>query len=231
MVGDSGKALCILLQGPRFEFCYFTIVQILIFSTLVQTLNSDKSLQTALLNDLIDDTTQEEVVALCSTVIEERKYKAERDKTVAGLVEEVFVMPEVQRQVNLSVWSLLFDISRTLPHEEYLQLKKKEDRLFLDPVARAALLSHVLEEDNRVEGMKEEKILSEVPWDVLAFNYHKDLQKKALSSNTALKMLQARLVIQAAREEIFQEGLLDALEEDLKQRDEYEKLTTPPRQG
>lgn len=44
-------------------------------------------------------------------------------------------------------------------------------------------------------------------------------------------ILQERLVVQAAEEEVFKEGLLDALEEDLTHFDELEKMTMPPRQG
>nr|XP_045604924.1 uncharacterized protein LOC123762456 [Procambarus clarkii] len=197
----------------------------------VETFVNDSNLQTALLDDLVDDTIQEEIVAVASTVIEESKYEKETDRTVAGLVEEGLVMPEVQRLVYLGVWSLLFEIGRSLPQEQYLELKKEEDRLVLDRVAREALLSQMLEGEQWAENLKEEKMLSEVPWDVLVFHYHRQLQENALSNNVALRMLQERLVMQAAREEVFNNCLLDVLEEQLTHTDENEKLSTPPRLG
>lgn len=42
------------------------------------------------------------------------------------------------------------------------------------------------------DDLKEEKILSEISWDILVFNYHRNLQENALSKNYALKILQVR---------------------------------------
>ncbi|KAG7155664.1 hypothetical protein Hamer_G016041 [Homarus americanus] len=196
-----------------------------------ETFNRDRRLQTLLLDDLVGDAIQEEIVATASIVLEESKYQEETDRNAVGLVEEVFLMPEVQYQVYLNVWSLLYDIGRSLSHEEYLELKKKEDELNLDPMAKDALLAHVLEGENWADDLKEEKILSGISWEILVFHYHRNLQENGLSKNVALKMLQERLVAQAAGEEVFKDGVLDTLEEDLTHRDEIEKLTTPPRQG
>ncbi|XP_047498103.1 uncharacterized protein LOC125045073 isoform X1 [Penaeus chinensis] len=193
--------------------------------------NRDTRLQDALLEDLISDTIMEEIVATASVVLQESKYQEEEDQVIAGLIEEVLVMPEVQQQVYIIAWSLLYDTGRSLPHQEFLDLKKREEELHLEPVAKEALLAHVLEGEDWADDLKEEKILSEISWDILVFNYHRNLQENALSKNYALKILQEKMVSQAAGEEVFRDGLLDNLEEEFNSFDELEKLTAPPRMG
>nr|XP_027238375.1 uncharacterized protein LOC113829402 [Penaeus vannamei] len=78
----------------------------------------------------------EEIVATASVVLQESKYQEEEDQVIAGLIEEVLVMPEVQQQVYFIAWSLLYDTGRSLPHQEFLDLKKREEQLVLEPVAK-----------------------------------------------------------------------------------------------
>lgn len=54
-------------------------------------------------------------------------------------------MPEVQQQVYIGVWELLYDLGRALPRDEFMELKKREKDLKLHPVAKQALIAHVLE--------------------------------------------------------------------------------------
>ncbi|XP_071530297.1 uncharacterized protein [Panulirus ornatus] len=196
-----------------------------------ETFKRDTRLQNLLLGDLVNDTIREEIVATASIVLEESKYEEDTDRNLVGVAEEVILMPEVQHLVYLTVWSLLYDMGRSLPREEYLKLKEKEEQLVLEPVVKEALTSQVLEGENWTDNLTEKKILSELPWEVLVFHYHRNLQENALHKNVALKHLQERLIIQAAEEEVFKEGLMDALEEDLTHLDELEKMNTPPRRG
>ncbi|XP_068241422.1 uncharacterized protein [Palaemon carinicauda] len=190
----------------------------------------DTRLQTALLDEIIGDTIHEEIAAVASITLEQSKYEEEEDISSAGVVEEFFVMPELKFQVYLTVWSLLYDTGRGLSQEEFLKLKEREDELILEPVAKKALLDHVLEGADWADDLKEERLLSEISWDKLVYNYHKNQQENALSKNTAMQVLQERLVMQAAGTELAEE-LLSLLEEDHIKLDEMEKLTTPPRQG
>lgn len=197
----------------------------------IERFSRDSRLQNALLNEVIGDTIQEEITATASIVLEESKYEEETDRNIVGLIEEVFVMPEVQFQVYLNVWSLLYDMGRSLPHKEYLALKEKEDELVLEKVAQEALVAHVLEGEDWADDLTEEKILSEISWDKLIYNYHKNLQENGLANNVALKDLQEKLITQAAGAELVKDGLLELLEGDLTTHDEWEKMMKPPRQG
>lgn len=197
----------------------------------IERFSRDTRLQNALLDEVIGDTIQKEITATASIVLEESKYEEETDRNIVGLIEEVFVMPEVQFQVYLNVWSLLYDMGRSLPHKEYLALKEKEDELVLEKVAQEALVAHVLEGEDWADDLTEEKILSEISWDKLIYNYHKNLQENGLANNVALKDLQENLITQAAGAELVKDGLLELLEGDLTTHDEWEKMMKPPRQG
>ncbi|XP_066977413.1 uncharacterized protein [Macrobrachium rosenbergii] len=196
----------------------------------VERFNRDTRLQTDLLDEIVGDAIQDEIVAIASITLEQSKYEGVVDRTIVGIVEEVFVMPEIQFQVYLTVWSLLYDIGRGLSQEEFLKFKKKENELSLEPVAKKALLKHVLEGADWAHDLRDERILSEISWDKLVYNYHKNQQENALAKNTAMQVLQERLVTQAAGTELVNE-LLGQLEDDHAKFDEMEKITTPPRQG
>ncbi|KAK8374754.1 hypothetical protein O3P69_012488, partial [Scylla paramamosain] len=190
----------------------------------------DSRLQHQVVEEMPDDALAEEVVAASSALFEESKYKEDHDKRAAILAEEEFIMPEVQRQVYLSVWDLLYDLGRALPKDEFLEMKKREKQLHLHPVAKQALATHVLEGENWADDLKEEKILSELPWDVLIYNYHKSLQENALTKNPALQKYLERVVVSVAADEVLEGVLLDALEDDMRQVDHMQKLASPPRQ-
>ncbi|XP_050734700.1 uncharacterized protein LOC127007579 [Eriocheir sinensis] len=193
-----------------------------------QVFDNDPRLQKMLLDEVLEDALAEEVVAVASVVLEESKYKEDEDKRAAGLVEEELIMPEVKQQVYISVWELLYDLGRALPRDEFMELKKREKELKLHPVARQALLAHVSEGEKWTDNLKEEKILSELPWDALVYNYYKNLQENAMSKNVALRTLQERVVAAAAGEEI-ESVLVEALEDEVKQLDTMEKVASPPR--
>lgn len=79
---------------------------------------------------------------LCSPTL---AMQEDEDRRAARLAEEDFIMPEVQRSVYISVWELLYDLGRTLPRDEFMELKNREKDLKLHPVAKQALVAHVLE--------------------------------------------------------------------------------------
>lgn len=55
--------------------------------------------------------------------------------------------------------------------------------------------------ENWADNLKEEKILSELPWDALVYNYYKNLQENAMSKNVALRTLQViRVEVKICRE-------------------------------
>ncbi|XP_076054554.1 uncharacterized protein LOC143033237 [Oratosquilla oratoria] len=201
------------------------------FRAQVELFERSGRLQVSFLEDFINEAIQDEITAIASVTLEQSKVEEETDRELVGLVEEDFVMPEVQLQVYLTVWSLLYDTGRSLPHDHFLELRKKEDQLVLDAQAKKALMDHVLEGDDWAEDLTEEKLLSGTPWEVLVYHYHKSLQQNALANNVALHMLQERWVLQAAGEEVFTDGVLDTLGDHMGALDELEKLTVPPRQG
>ncbi|CAL4176335.1 unnamed protein product, partial [Meganyctiphanes norvegica] len=198
---------------------------------LAENFNRDGRLQKAFMEEFLKDNIQDDIVAVASVIVEESKYKEETDREVAVLVEEDFIMPEVQEQVYIAMWSLLYDMGRSLEADQLRSLRAKEDQLALEPQQMDALFDHVMEGEDWADDLSEEKVLSHLPWESLIFHYHQLLTTKALSNNHSLHLLQERLVSAVGGEEVFQEVLLDAVEEELRTLDEMEKMTTPPRQG
>ncbi|XP_045127170.1 uncharacterized protein LOC123513840 [Portunus trituberculatus] len=237
--GQRVVLLPLLPKGEEHPMPYYETQDVLLpavvasntnFKSQAMAFSHDTRLQHQFVEEILDDALAEEVVATASVVLEESKYKEGYDKHAATLAEEEFIMPEVQRQVYLSVWDLLYDLGRSLSKDKFLEMKKREKQLYLHPVAKQALATHVLEGENWAENMTEEKILSELPWDVLVYNYHKNLQENALIKNPTLQKYLERVVVPVAVDEILEVVLLDALEDDMRQVDQMQKLALPPHQ-
>ncbi|KAK4318907.1 hypothetical protein Pmani_010120 [Petrolisthes manimaculis] len=190
----------------------------------------DSSAQGLLVDSLLDDVLNEEIVASASVAIEQEKYQEKEDYRAAEVMEEEIMMPGVQREVWVIVWSLLYDLGRSLPQHQYQELQERQDQLQLDPITKHALLAHVLEGENWESDLKEERILSGVAWDALVYNYHRNLLENGLAKNMALQIYQERVVSAAGGREVVAETV-SALEEYLTQQDQREKVDSPPRQG
>ncbi|XP_018022509.1 uncharacterized protein LOC108678566 [Hyalella azteca] len=185
----------------------------------------------AVTEELLREAVDQQLAAIAKRAMRDEQREAEADRELGGIAEDEFLKPVVSNEINMLVWTVLYDMAREISPQGLEEMKKTYGKLDMDANSLNALANHILEGQDWFNDMKDEKVLSSTPWHLLVYNYSKKLQSDSLTCNLALNMLQENVATGAALAELMSVGLQTAAEDDLEELDELERLVNPPRRG
>lgn len=185
----------------------------------------------AVTTDLLQEAEDEELQGMAEEAISEAKEGAEANEVISAIVEDEFLQDGVDDQVNSVVWTVLYDMARSMKLDALHDMKNEFTDLAMDEKDLDVLSNHIMEGNAWITDLKGEKILSSTPWSKLVYNYSHKLHQDSMTCNAALNMLQETVAGRAALSELVTVGLLSSAEDDLQTIDDLEQAISPPRRG